>query len=166
MKIYTSYFANLKNLELAGLYCVSICNKVPTFFKGPNIESVAPTNSILSEIKKSEHTAEDEERYKQRYINEVLCAYRFHPEYLINLLTYFSSQEDNKDIALLCYERPEDFCHRHILAEWLNERIPGLNIEEYPVYCRSKEKEEQKLELRKKKEKAIEENTIQQNTLF
>ena len=54
MRIYTSYFANLKTLEEAGLYCVSICNKVPTFFKGPNVESVAPTNSILAEIKKSD----------------------------------------------------------------------------------------------------------------
>ena len=154
MRIYTSYFANLKTLEEAGLYCVSICNKVPSFFKGPNIESVAPTNSILAEIKKSEHTPADEERYKQRYINEVLCAYRFHPEYLVNLLKYFSSQEDNRDIALLCYERPEDFCHRHILAEWLNERISGLNIEEYPDYPKKKTPE--------KKESTI----IEQNTLF
>ena len=140
MKVYTSYFANLKQLEDSNIYSVAICNKVPSFFQGPNIESVAPNNSILYEYKKSAQDASAQEQYKERYINEVLCAYRFHPEYLIDLLTFFSSQEDNKDIALVCYERPEDFCHRHILAEWLNERIPTLNIEEFPKFPKKLEK--------------------------
>jgi hypothetical protein len=26
-----------------------------------------------------------------------------------------------KDIALVCYEKPEDFCHRHLVAEWLKK---------------------------------------------
>lgn len=25
----------------------------------------------------------------------------------------------HRDIILCCYETPEEFCHRHILAEWL-----------------------------------------------
>ena len=42
-------------------------------------------------------------------------------------------------IALICYEKPEDFCHRHIVAAWfelyLGVRVPevkvnGLYIEE------------------------------------
>ena len=140
MKIWTSYFANIKKLENDGIYCVAICNKVPTFFKGPNIESVAPNNSILWEYKKSAETDTDKERYRQRYIDEVLCAYRFHPEYFTDLLQSFSDSENSKDIALLCYERPDDFCHRHILAEWLNERLSerGIIIEEYPVYAADK----------------------------
>jgi uncharacterized protein YeaO (DUF488 family) len=127
MKIYTSYFANLKNLEEAGIYPVGICCKVPSFFKGPNLESVAPSKSILFEHKENP----DEERYEQRYINEILCAYRFHPEYLIERLESFNN---GGDVALCCYEKPSEFCHRHILAKWLNEKIPGLNIEEYPIY--------------------------------
>ena len=140
MRIWTSYFANLEKLESANIYCVAICNKVPAFFKGPNIESVAPNNSILWEYKKSAQTDADRERYKQRYVDEVLCAYRFHPEYFTDLLQSFSNSENGKDIALICYERPEDFCHRHILAEWLNERLSsrGIIIEEYPVYAEKK----------------------------
>lgn len=139
MKIYTSYFANLKNLEEAGIYCVSICNKVPGFFNGPNIESVAPNNSILWQYKKSGQTDEDREIYKKRYIEEVLCAYRFHPEYFTDLLKSFSKSEGGKDIALLCYEKPGYFCHRHILADWLNSRL-DCHIEEFPVYPKKKEK--------------------------
>ena len=139
MKIYTSYFANLKILEEHNIFPVSICNKVPSFFKNPNITSVAPTDTILYEYKNSQKTDEDKERYKTRYINEVISIFRFHPEYLTDLLEYFSQQNDNKDIALLCYERPEDFCHRHIFAEWFNEHLNGRYvIEEYPIYPQKK----------------------------
>lgn len=156
MKIYTSYFANIENLEANNIYPVAICNKVPSFFKGPNLESVAPSNSILYEFKDSEKTSADVERYTQRYINEVLCVYRFHPEYLTNLLEFFSQQEGDKDVALLCYERPEDFCHRHILARWLNERLDGrYTIEEFPIYPEPKKKPQKK-----------EEPTFRSNELF
>ena len=140
MKIYTSYFANLKNIEAAGIYPVAICCKVPKFFTNPNMYSVAPTDSILFEYKNSQQTEEDWLHYKERYYNEVLVAYRFHPEYFIDRLEYFSG---GGDVCLLCYEKPEDRCHRHLLAEWFNEKMPELNIEEYPVYPKKKEKKEE-----------------------
>ena len=34
------------------------------------------------------------------------------------------------DVILLCYEKPKEFCHRHILAEYLN-RYYNLDIQEY-----------------------------------
>lgn len=127
MRIYTSYFANIKNLESAGILPVAICYKVPSFFKGINIAYVAPTESILFEYKREP----DEERYRIRYVDEVLSVFKFHPEYLIERLEFFN---DGGDVALVCYEKPDDFCHRHILAEWFNEKIPGLGIVEYPIY--------------------------------
>ena len=72
MKIYTSYFSNIPNLEKAGIVCCAICLKVPSFFEGPNLASVAPSGSILMEHKKNH----DDNRYKERYISEILCAYR------------------------------------------------------------------------------------------
>ena len=35
---------------------------------------------------------------------------------------------EGKDIALVCYEKSEDFCHRHLVAKWLKEN--GYNVEE------------------------------------
>ena len=32
-------------------------------------------------------------------------------------------------IALICYEKPTDFCHRHLVADWLNNN--GIKCEEY-----------------------------------
>jgi len=28
-----------------------------------------------------------------------------------------------RDIILCCYEKPEDFCHRKILADWLSDVV-------------------------------------------
>ena len=30
-------------------------------------------------------------------------------------------QDENVDIVLVCYEKPSDFCHRHLVANWLTE---------------------------------------------
>ena len=35
----------------------------------------------------------------------------------------------SEDIALVCYEKPEDFCHRHLVANWFREN--GIQIKEY-----------------------------------
>lgn len=35
-----------------------------------------------------------------------------------------------EDVFLLCYETPKKFCHRHILAEFLNKHY-DLDIQEY-----------------------------------
>lgn len=33
------------------------------------------------------------------------------------------------NIVLLCYEKPTDFCHRHLVAQWLIEN--GFECKEY-----------------------------------
>ena len=33
------------------------------------------------------------------------------------------------DIALVCYEAPDKFCHRHLVADWFNKA--GYRCEEY-----------------------------------
>lgn len=35
------------------------------------------------------------------------------------------------DIALVCYEKPTDFCHRHLVADWLNKN--GYKVQEWGV---------------------------------
>lgn len=34
-----------------------------------------------------------------------------------------------KEICLICYEKPSDFCHRHLVADWLNKN--GVKCKEY-----------------------------------
>ena len=47
-------------------------------------------------------------------------------EQVINELKTMSPIED---IALVCYEKPGDFCHRHLVAKWLTDN--GFTCEEY-----------------------------------
>ena len=40
------------------------------------------------------------------------------------------SSKGTPDVALLCFERFSDFCHRHIVAHWLTQNV-GVVIREY-----------------------------------
>lgn len=120
MKIYTSYFANLKNLEKEDIFPIGICCYPPKWFNGPNLGALAPTPDILEKCKSS-HA-----EYEKRYKTEVLSIFK-DINILINRISYISG---GKDIALCCYEKPSDFCHRHIVAKWLEEQT-GIEVKEF-----------------------------------
>ena len=120
MKIYTSYFANLKNLEKEDIFPIGICCYPPKWFNGPNLGAIAPTPDILEKCKSSH--AEYEKRFKA----EVLSIFK-DINILINRISYISG---GKDVALCCYEKPSDFCHRHIVAKWFEEQT-GIEVKEF-----------------------------------
>ena len=41
-----------------------------------------------------------------------------------------------KPFALLCYEKPNEFCHRHLVAKWLEDST-GIQICEFGVETNS-----------------------------
>ena len=120
MKIYTSYFANLKNLEKDDIVPIGICCYPPKWFKGPNLRAIAPSTDILEKCKSS-HA-----EYEKRYRAEVLSLFK-DANILLERISFISG---GKDAALCCYEKPSDFCHRHILAKWLEEQT-GIKVEEF-----------------------------------
>lgn len=120
MKIYTSYFANLKNLEKDDIVPIGICCYPPKWFKGPNLRAIAPSPDILEKCKSS-HA-----EYEKRYRTEVLSLFK-DATILLERISFISG---GKDAALCCYEKPSDFCHRHILAKWLEEQA-GIKVEEF-----------------------------------
>ena len=120
MKIYTSYFANLKNLEKDDIVPIGICCYPPKWFKGPNLRAITPSPDILEKCKSS-HA-----EYEKRYRTEVLSLFK-DANILLERISFISG---GKDAALCCYEKPSDFCHRHILAKWLEEQT-GIKVEEF-----------------------------------
>lgn len=120
MKIYTSYFANLKNLEKDDIVPIGICCYPPKWFKGPNLRAIAPSPDILEKCKSS-HA-----EYDKRYRTEVLSLFK-DANILLERISFISG---GKDAVLCCYEKPSDFCHRHILAKWLEEQT-GIKVEEF-----------------------------------
>lgn len=120
--IYTSYFANLMKLDKSKYLPIGITRFPPNWFRGHNIEMVAPSKELLFKLKNKEI---DEDTYKIRYLNDLESK----KEQIINYFNMLNRPYE-KDIVLCCYEKSEDFCHRHILSDWLNNNILNINIKE------------------------------------
>lgn len=118
-RLYTSYFGNLKNIP-DDITPIAICLKVPDSFHGAVYKKLAPTPGILERWKKNC----DEDEYREDYNKWILS--HINASEVINDIKGMSN---DKDVVLLCYEKPHDFCHRHLVAEWLQEN--GYPIEEY-----------------------------------
>lgn len=120
MKIYTSYFAKATSLRQAGIVPIGIALWPPRFFRGVSMSQVAPRRYMLND------QLTDEE-YTRMYRNDVLR--------LVDARAFVRQLEEaghGMDVALCCFEKPGDFCHRHILAEWLTEQT-GIEVREYGV---------------------------------
>lgn len=121
MKIWTTYYANLKNLP-EYILPVSIAGWAPKGWSGEEYKKVAPKKSWFWEYKKTG----DQEFYVTMYYKTVLSG--LSKESVVNdLENILSRHPECTEIALVCYEKPEDFCHRHILGAWLE----NYNIKEW-----------------------------------
>lgn len=116
-EIYTSYFANIKNLP-ADVTPVSICQKPPEGYTGLMYKKLAPPSALITEYKKKK----DENSYIRKYTEQVLST--LNPYTVLKELNTLVPGESKK-IALVCYEKPGDFCHRNLVARWFrNINIP------------------------------------------
>ena len=120
MKIYTSYFAKAAILRKAGIVPIGVALWPPRFFRGISMKQVAPRRYMLDD------RLTDEE-YIRMYRNDVLR--------LVDARSFIQDLERasrGMDVALCCFEKPGDFCHRHSLAKWLNEQT-GIEVSEFGV---------------------------------
>ena len=99
-------------------FVLGITRFPPKGFKGINSTALAPSELLLKMYKNKDI---DEYVYKQMYYDE-LRERGLTPELVRHAFEMLST-----DVILCCYEAPGDFCHRHLLAEWL-----GGGIEELP----------------------------------
>lgn len=121
MNIYTSYFAKVKQLQESGFNnLVCVAGYAPKFFYDtPNARfypDLAPRKEWFWEWKNG-HLSND--WYMEKYNETVLS--KLNPEKVV---------EDLGDNAvMLCYEKPGDFCHRHLVADWIAKNT-GMTVEE------------------------------------
>lgn len=111
--LYTGYFAKIRKLPDT-VVPVSICLKPPAGYNGLQYKTLAPSYDILMEWKRTG----DNERYIERYNAEILN--KLTADTVVRELTALVRDLD-KNICLVCYEKPTDFCHRHLVAKWLTE---------------------------------------------
>lgn len=135
--IYTSYFANIKKLP-PDMITVSISAKAPSWYEGFEYKNLSPSYSILMEYK----AGKDENLYIKRFKGEILNKRNSgkvieelydllddNQKYLLSVCNCPSWENNRINICLLCYEKPDDFCHRHLVSEWLREY--GYQVKEF-----------------------------------
>lgn len=120
MKIYTSYFSNAKRLAADNIEIIGIALFPPKWFSGVSLKMAAPTYSIFK-------YSNCQEEYVDRYKKEVLSL--MNPKKFLELINFHSR---GRDVALCCFEKPDEFCHRHLLSEWLNSTL-NLDVREYGI---------------------------------
>ena len=123
MRIYTSYFAMLKNLP-NNIVPISICVKVPQWYDGYQYKKLAPKYDFFMKWKENH----DNDYYIKCFNEQVLSDLNA-KDVLLELSELVGFNNRHKDICLICYEKPTDFCHRHLVADWLKQN--GYEVEEY-----------------------------------
>lgn len=109
--IFTSYFANLRNISDNLVTPISIVRQPPSWYTGLEYTKLAPPWDILNEYR---HT-KDAKVYFKNYTEQVLD----HLDPFVVRQELINIAEDSQ-IVLLCFERPENFCHRHIVSDWFS----------------------------------------------
>ena len=124
MNLYTSYFAKVKHLQEAGFNnLVCVAGYAPKFFYDiPNARfypDLAPMKSWFWEWKNN-HLSND--WYIEKYNETVLS--KLDPNKVVSDL--------GNNAVMLCYEKPGDFCHRHLIADWLSTNT-GAKVSEFQI---------------------------------
>lgn len=119
MIIYTSYFGNSRKLAAANIKPICVAVGKPKFFFGPQMLDVAPTRYMIG-------SACSQVEYIRLYKGILSRLNAF------EVVEQIKSLSEGKDVALCCYEKPSDFCHRHMLAEWITQNT-SIQIKEFGV---------------------------------
>lgn len=106
----TSYFAKYK-----GENAVSIAGKAPEWFTGRQYKALAPKYWFFKKYKEDG----DEAFYTEQYKKEVLD--------MLDTRKVYEALGENA--VLLCWETPDKFCHRHLIAEWFEKEL-GVKVTE------------------------------------
>lgn len=120
--IFTGYYAKLNQYKNLGLEPIAISGKRPDFYEGLYYSDFAPRYWMYQRWKDKDITNEGYTEEYKKYLDtldkeEIRKDFK---EYTV----------EGNDIVLLCYEKSGEFCHRHVLADWLEENF-GWKIEEY-----------------------------------
>lgn len=120
MNIYTSYYANCKNLDESKYMLISISRTHPKGFKIAKIPAFAPSKDLLSLYKTGTMSDDD---YTKIYTDEISYID------IREQLKVLCPLAHGRDLVMLCWEAPDKFCHRHILANLIWQQY-GYRVHE------------------------------------
>lgn len=127
--MYTGYFDKCTKYKELGLVPVSIAIRTPPYILDLRYPKLAPTPELFFEWKYGNHRG-DNAYYTKRFVEEVLGKFKDPAEALNELCQMAGTSHDR--IILLCYEKPGQFCHRHLVANWIGKTFcEEINMEKY-----------------------------------
>ena len=126
-KFYTSYFGNISKIKKhhPNMSLISICRFPPKFFT-VNYKlqylDLAPTVEMMKNVWDQKKTGEpiDHTPYINEF-NKILI--NLDQQTVVNELIEMSGNND--EVCLMCFEPVGKFCHRHLVADWLNTYLPN-----------------------------------------
>lgn len=119
--IYTSYFSQLNKLP-NNFVVIAICSKVPQWYTGLQYKKLAPKYDFFMKWKQDH----DNDQYIRCFNDQVLKD--LDPTQVVKDLVNLAK---STNIVLVCYEKPNDFCHRHLVASWLSNS--GYYVNEWSI---------------------------------
>lgn len=131
--IFTSYFAKIKKFPV-NVFPVAICAGVPSWYTGATYSKLAPPYELLMQWKCDHQNDDYEECFNDVVLNKLEIIRVLDdlqlllPDDVRRKMQRPVYDSSDYHIALVCYEKPTDFCHRHIVADWLKRN--GYKCEE------------------------------------
>ncbi len=105
----TSYFLMIRNHPSDFAYSVSIALREPNWYRGRRYRALAP---------------------RQRMLKMDEGAYRLEYQKILDQLDPRKVFDDlGEEAILLCWEAPGKFCHRRLVAAWLEKHL-GVDVPE------------------------------------
>lgn len=139
MKLYTSCYSSFEKIPKDFL-CIGISRYIPkelqtteilNFLYTPN-SILAPSEVLLKDMKEGRISNEE---YTVRYFQELgqnikKLGFSSSNEYFAKMISEFERDSSNwQGIVFMCYEKPQEFCHRHLLSALMRKN--GIDIREW-----------------------------------
>ncbi len=124
-QITTGNFANVAKYKRAGYHCVSIA-LTSKYFQGDRFKPLMPDWSYMK-APLDEYTKKFNDGLKKLDARKIG-----------NDLHRISG---GKNVVLLCHEKQSEFCHRHLVAKWLEtelnievKELGKMEVKIYPIH--------------------------------
>lgn len=114
MDIFTASFKRAQALPESKYFVVSISRWPPKNFEGYRCFEFAPSAELLRSYKKGLSQIE----YKRQYLSGLGSKNSVH-----RVFENLARLSGGRDIVLCCFEDPFMFCHRHILADFVEDQF-------------------------------------------
>lgn len=111
MTIYTTSFSRIGRLP-DSIVPISICGRAAAWYQGLQYKVLAPKYWFFARYQKNRNKKE----FTRHFNADVLASLSAD-----NVVGHLAVLSGGKDVALICHEEPDAFCHWHLVANWLTK---------------------------------------------